>query len=44
VARVAHAFGLPRPAPNVARFMGTAVTWTGIVVLSLWVLWLRRGH
>ncbi len=42
-ARLSHAFGMPRPAPNVFRFAGTAVTWTGIVAVSLWVLWLRRG-
>ncbi len=40
-ARIAHVVGMPRPAPNVFRFMGTAVTWGGIVALSCWVLWLR---
>jgi uncharacterized membrane protein YecN with MAPEG domain len=43
-ARLAHAFGLPRPAPNVFRFFGTAATWAVIVALSAWTLWLRRGH
>ncbi len=44
VGRMAHAFGLPHRAPNVPRFVGSAVTWTGIIAVSLWVLWLRRGH
>ncbi len=44
VARLAHAFGMPRRAPNPYRFSGTALTWVGIVVVSIWVLWLRRGH
>lgn len=44
VARVSHAIGLPRPAPNVFRFGGTAVTWVGIVAMACWVLWLRRGQ
>jgi uncharacterized protein len=43
VARIAHAVGLPRPGPNALRFAGTAITWTAIVALSVWVLWLRRG-
>lgn len=43
-ARVSHAFGLPRPAPNAFRFFGTAATWVIIVALSAWTLWLRRGH
>ncbi|MBX3264054.1 MAG: MAPEG family protein [Labilithrix sp.] len=42
-ARVMHAVGMPRPAPNVFRFMGTAITWIGIVAIACWVLWLRRG-
>lgn len=42
-ARVAHAIGMPRRAPNVFRFMGTAVTWVGIVAVALWLLWLRRA-
>jgi uncharacterized membrane protein YecN with MAPEG domain len=44
VARIMHAIGMPRPAPNVFRFTGTAVTWVGIFVVACWVLWLRRGH
>ena len=42
VARLSHAFGMPRPAPNFFRVAGTALTWTSIVALALWVLWLRR--
>jgi hypothetical protein len=41
VARLAHAFGMPRKAPNPLRFMGTAVTWTTIVGTSVWILVLR---
>ena len=44
VARIAHAIGMPRPAPNPFRFLGTAITWTTIVLLSGWALWLRRGE
>ncbi len=40
-ARVAHWIGLPRKAPNPFRFGGTAITWTGIVVMSAYVLYLR---
>mgnify|MGYP001128287707 CR=1 FL=1 len=40
--RLAHAYGLPRPAPNVFRVFGTAATWGVIVALSAWTLWLRR--
>ncbi|HQY60946.1 MAG: MAPEG family protein [Myxococcales bacterium] len=44
VSRVAHALGMPRPAPNALRFFGTAGTWGMIVGMSCWVLWLRtRG-
>ena len=43
VARIMHAVGMPRPAPNVFRFVGTAVTWIGIAAIACWVLWLRRG-
>ncbi len=43
VARLAHAFGMPKRAPNPFRFGGTAITWVGIVAISAWVLWLR-GH
>lgn len=41
VARVLHAIGLPRKAPNVPRFAGTALTWMMIVGTSVWVLVLR---
>lgn len=41
VARLFHAFGLPRPAPNVFRFTGTAATWLIIVATSVWTLVLR---
>ena len=41
VARVAHWVGLPRKAPNPFRFGGTAITWTGIIAISAYVLYLR---
>ncbi len=41
VARVFHAYGLPRPAPNFFRFTGTALTWFIILGTSLWVLVMR---
>jgi uncharacterized protein len=43
VARILHVLGLPRPAPNPPRFLGTAVTWVMIVATSLYVLALRYG-
>ena len=43
VSRIFHAIGMPRPAPNVFRFVGTGVTWIGIVALSVWILVLRRS-
>jgi len=43
ISRIFHAIGMPRPAPNVFRFVGTGVTWIGIVVISVWILILRRG-
>lgn len=41
LARVSHARGLPKKAPNPLRFGGTAVTWTGIVGLACYALYLR---
>ncbi len=41
LARVAHAIGMPRKAPNVFRIIGIALTWGLIVGLSGWVLYLR---
>jgi uncharacterized protein len=38
VARVFHVIGMPRPAPNFFRFTGTAVTWTLIAGISVWIL------
>jgi uncharacterized protein len=40
-ARVAHAVGLPRKAPNPLRWAGTAITWAGIVASAGYVLYLR---
>ena len=41
VARVLHAIGMPRKAPNFFRFTGTAVTWTVIAGTAVWLLVLR---
>jgi uncharacterized membrane protein YecN with MAPEG domain len=41
IARVAHAVGMGRRAPNVPRFSGSAITWTGIVATAIYTLWLR---
>lgn len=41
VSRVLHAYGLPKPAPNFGRFVGTAGTWLAIVGTSIWVLVMR---
>ncbi|MBL9016580.1 MAG: MAPEG family protein [Myxococcales bacterium] len=40
-ARVLHWVGMPRKAPNVFRFVGVAFTWTAIVAISGYVLYLR---
>ncbi len=40
-ARVLHAVGMPRKAPNPFRFAGVAITWIGIVGISGWILYLR---
>jgi uncharacterized protein len=41
--RVAHVLGMPRPAPNMFRVLGTAGSWLVIVVLSLYALLLGLG-
>lgn len=41
LARLLHAYGMPRKAPNPFRFTGIALTWTLIVAVSGWVLYLR---
>lgn len=41
VARIGHAIGMSMKAPNVPRFSGTAITWTGIVATAVYTLWLR---
>jgi uncharacterized membrane protein YecN with MAPEG domain len=41
VARILHAYGMPKPSPNFGRFTGTAVTWTCIAATSVWVLVMR---
>jgi uncharacterized membrane protein YecN with MAPEG domain len=41
IARVFHAVGLPMKAPNVFRWLGTALTFAGIVGSAGYVLYLR---
>jgi uncharacterized membrane protein YecN with MAPEG domain len=41
VARISHAFGLPLQAPNPFRWMGTALTFTGILGSAGYALYLR---
>lgn len=40
LARVAHAIGMSRPAPNPFRAAGALISWVLILGLSLWALWL----
>jgi len=44
VGRILHPLGMGRPAPNVYRWVGTALTYGGIVAASGWLLWLRTKH
>jgi hypothetical protein len=41
IARILHVIGLPRPAPNVPRVVGTGVTWLTIIGTSAYTLLLR---
>src|SRR4051812_2457745 len=41
--RLVHIVGMPMRAPNVYRVIGNALTWGAIVVVSVWVIFLR-GH
>jgi uncharacterized membrane protein YecN with MAPEG domain len=41
LARLLHAFGMPRRSPNALRFAGVAITWVAIVAVSGWILYLR---
>jgi uncharacterized membrane protein YecN with MAPEG domain len=40
LARIAHAIGMSRPAPNPFRAAGALISWLVILGLSLWALWL----
>ena len=44
VARVLHAFGMPKRAPNPFRVVGTALTWFLIVGISVQVIVLHFRH
>ncbi len=41
LARVNHALGLPRPAPNPLRWTGTALTFAGILGTAGYLMYLR---
>jgi uncharacterized protein len=43
LARLSHAIGMPRPAPNKYRIFGTSGTWACILLLSLLALLLGLG-
>ena len=38
VVRIAHAFGMARPAPNPFRVVGAAGTWIILIGLSVWAI------
>ena len=38
LSRIAHAFGMTRPAPNPGRIVGTAGTFIILIVASVWAL------
>ena len=40
LARIAHAFGMDRPAPNPLRFGGILVTLVALLGLALYAIWL----
>lgn len=43
LARIAHALGLPIKAPNPLRWMGTALTFAGILANAGYLLYLKFG-
>jgi uncharacterized protein len=43
LARLSHAIGMPRPAPNLYRIFGMAGTWATIILLSALALLLGLG-
>ncbi|HEV2865901.1 MAG TPA: MAPEG family protein [Allosphingosinicella sp.] len=38
LARIAHAFGMDRPAPNALRLAGVAISWLVLLVLAGWAI------
>jgi uncharacterized protein len=38
LARLAHPFGMERPAPNVPRMAGIAFTWLALLALAAWAI------
>jgi uncharacterized protein len=43
VSRILHVIGMPRPAPNFGRFVGSGGTWISIVATAVYTLVLRYG-
>lgn len=40
LARLSHAIGMARPAPNLFRMLGMIATFIPLLALSLWTIWL----
>jgi hypothetical protein len=43
LSRLAHAFGMDRPAPNALRIGGTAITWLVLIGLAVYAISLSYG-
>lgn len=44
LARLAHPFGMERPAPNVLRMAGVGLTWLALLALGLWAITLTYAR
>jgi hypothetical protein len=44
LSRLAHPFGMERPAPNVLRMVGVGVTWLALLALGVWAITLTYGR
>jgi hypothetical protein len=44
VSRLAHPFGMERPAPNLLRMAGIALTWLALLALGLWAITLTYAR
>ena len=38
LSRLAHPFGMDRPAPNALRMVGVALTWAALLALAVWAI------